>query len=182
MNWLVKTSAVLCLVGLGGLSQVSAQTAIGQLTLTGSDFGYQTVSLYNFSGITTGCGQLAATYLVCNDLNISSWQLEIDFTANVSGLAPPAYFYQQRCWRYRRSHGRKSRRLHGRRRQSLDFVIRSGECGLFSGLRCANQQDCFYRDNRHEYFGSVQRIGKRPLYDREPRLAEFFPYLEYSAD
>ncbi len=87
MKRLATVTAVLFMGILGGVCQLAAQTAdIGQLTLTGPHFGYQTVSLYNYTGATNGCEQLAAAYNVCNAVNIASWQLTITFTSNASGL------------------------------------------------------------------------------------------------
>jgi uncharacterized protein (TIGR03437 family) len=88
MNGLAKAAVVVFLSGIAA-SGLSAQTAdIGQLRLTGPNFGYQTIGLYNYTGATDGCEQLGAQYNVCNAVNISSWQLTITFTSSVSGIAP----------------------------------------------------------------------------------------------
>jgi hypothetical protein len=76
-------------LALGGVLHLSAaDIAIGQLSLTGPNFGGQTVSLYNLTGATTGCEQAGPQYDVCNGININTWQLEVDFTANAAGLPP----------------------------------------------------------------------------------------------
>src|SRR4051812_41610092 len=89
MKRFAKAAAVLLLGIFGGACLLPAQTAnIGKLTLTGPNFGYQTVGLYNYTGTTNGCQQFAAQYNVCNAINISSWQLTVTFAANAAGLAP----------------------------------------------------------------------------------------------
>jgi hypothetical protein len=76
-------------VALGGVFQLSAaDIAIGELSLTAPNFGQQTVSFYNLTGTTTGCEQTGPQYDVCHGISIDTWQLEVDFTANVAGLPP----------------------------------------------------------------------------------------------
>lgn len=89
-NSFLKTALIAL---LGGGCQLWGQADIGQLTLSGPNFGYQTVSLLNLTGATDGCELQATQYNVCNSVNISTWSLELDFTANVAGLvASPLTF------------------------------------------------------------------------------------------
>jgi hypothetical protein len=82
-----------CALLLAGLSQLSADTAIGLLTLSADpNLGYQTVSFGNFMGGAQGCTVGAAQYVVCTDVNVTNWTLELDFTAEVSGLTSPRIF------------------------------------------------------------------------------------------
>src|SRR6185312_9534190 len=82
-------AAVILLSAFAGVCHLSAQTAdIGKITLSGPNFGYQTVGVYNYTGPVDGCEQLASQYNVCNGVSITRWQLTITFTANASGLAP----------------------------------------------------------------------------------------------
>ncbi len=88
MNKFLKAAAIL-LSTFAGVCQLSAQTAaIGKITLSAPNFGYQTVGVYNYTGPVDGCKQLASQYNVCNAVSIASWQLKIEFAANASGLAP----------------------------------------------------------------------------------------------
>ncbi|HTA46000.1 MAG TPA: PEP-CTERM sorting domain-containing protein [Bryobacteraceae bacterium] len=76
----------LWVIAVAGAIPLCAQVDIGEINLSGSNFGYQTVGLYNFTGATQGCTVLSPQYNVCNALDITSWQLEVDFTGNVNGL------------------------------------------------------------------------------------------------
>lgn len=90
MNRVVRHLLVLA---AGGAIQLSAQIDIGQLNISGSNFGYQTIGLYNFTGGTQGCTLLSPQYNVCNALDITSWQLQVDFTDNIGDLpASPLIF------------------------------------------------------------------------------------------
>jgi hypothetical protein len=76
---------------LGGALQLSAdEIDLGYLSLTGPNFGYQTVGFYNLTGATDGCEQLAAQYNVCNAVNVTSWQLTIDFAPSTGATGLPA--------------------------------------------------------------------------------------------
>lgn len=76
----------LLVTAVAGGIPLCAQVDIGQLNLSGSNFGYQTIGLYNFTGTTQGCSVLSPQYNVCNALDITSWQLEVDFTDNIGNL------------------------------------------------------------------------------------------------
>ncbi len=85
VNRLLKAVFV---VALGGVGHLWAQADIGYLQLSGSDFGLQTIDLFNLTGTTNGCGQLFAgsPYNVCDNVDLSNLQLQLYFSANVLGL------------------------------------------------------------------------------------------------
>jgi hypothetical protein len=73
----------------GAVSQLAADTAIGQIVLQGPDLGVQTITVDNFMGDCTASG---SQYTVCNSVNITNWTLELDFTSEVTGLTSPVIF------------------------------------------------------------------------------------------
>jgi hypothetical protein len=81
------TVAVAALL-LANAWQLSADTAIGQIQLAGPNLGSQTITVLNLMGGGQGCGvgAFGPQYVVCNDVNIVNWSLQLDFTAEVAGL------------------------------------------------------------------------------------------------
>jgi hypothetical protein len=78
--------------------QLPADTAIGTISLQQGliQNGYQTVAVNNFTGSPNGCASLDPSLPVCNGVTIENWRMEIDFTAEVAGLAPsPLIFTSQ---------------------------------------------------------------------------------------
>ncbi len=64
--------------------------AIGQLQLGDND-GYQTISFFNNTGASAGCGIGGSEYLACTSVDITSWTLTVDFTNENLGDPDPSY-------------------------------------------------------------------------------------------
>jgi hypothetical protein len=83
---------------LAGAWRLSADTAIGQIQLSGPNLNSQTITVLNLMGGGQGCGVgiFGSQYDVCNNVNIVNWSLQIDFTAEVAGLpTSPVTFTSQ---------------------------------------------------------------------------------------
>jgi hypothetical protein len=81
------TVAAVALV-LANAWQLPADTAIGQIQLSGPNLSSQTITVLNLLGGGQGCGVgfYGPQYDVCNSVNIVNWTLQLDFTAEVAGL------------------------------------------------------------------------------------------------
>jgi len=71
-------------------SLLAQSVAIGQLQLSDNS-GYQSISFFNNTGPSAGCGIGGSEYLACTGIDITSWVLTVDFTNENPNDPSPSY-------------------------------------------------------------------------------------------